>query len=58
MSLQVWLPLNGDLKNNGISNLDITAVGISTYGNGKIGKNSFATEASHILFSWEYYTTE
>ena len=39
MSLQVWLPLNGDLKNNGISNLDITAVGTSTYGNGKIGKN-------------------
>lgn len=37
MSLKVWLPLNGDLENKGISNVNITANGASVNTSGKIG---------------------
>lgn len=37
MSLQVWLPLNGNLKNQGLSG-ELTVIGTPTYANGKIGK--------------------
>ena len=38
MSLKVWLPLNGDLKNNGLSNVTVTNNGATVDNNGKIGK--------------------
>lgn len=38
MSLQVWLPLNGDLKNLGVSNITVTNDGATIDNNGKIGK--------------------
>lgn len=38
MSLRVWLPLNGDLKNQGLDDVDIAAVGNITYTSGKIGQ--------------------
>lgn len=38
MSLQVWLPLNGDLRNNGVKNIKITNNGATVNDNGKIGK--------------------
>lgn len=38
MSLQVWLPLNGDLKNQGLSNIVVTNNGATIDNNGKIGK--------------------
>ena len=38
MSLQVWLPLNGNLNNNGIANITITNDGATVNDNGKIGK--------------------
>jgi hypothetical protein len=38
MSLQVWLPLNGDLHNQGLSNITITNNGAIVDNNGKIGK--------------------
>ena len=37
MSLQVWLPLNGDLKNQGLSDVVLNNSGI-TYTDGKIGQ--------------------
>ena len=39
MSLQVWLPLNGDLHNQGLrQNLNIIGINITFSNNGKIGK--------------------
>lgn len=38
MSLQVWLPLNGNLENQGLSNITITNNGVTVDNNGKIGK--------------------
>lgn len=39
MSLQVWLPLNGNLNNQGLSNCAISAITSPIYTNeGKIGK--------------------
>lgn len=39
MSLQIWLPLNGDLHNQGLSDLTVTGIGTVAYDNlGKIGK--------------------
>lgn len=39
MSLQVWLPLNGNLTNNGIDT--ITTSGTATYNVGRMGSKSF-----------------
>lgn len=38
MSLQVWLPLNGDLHNQGLSDVIVTNNGAIVDNNGKIGK--------------------
>ena len=38
MSLKIWLPLTGDLRNLGTSNYEITPIGTATYVNGKIGQ--------------------
>lgn len=38
MSLQVWLPLNGDLHNQGLNNTNITNTNATLNNNGKIGK--------------------
>ena len=38
MSLQVWLPLNGSLENQGLSNVTATNHGATVNNNGKIGK--------------------
>lgn len=38
MALQVWLPLNGDLTNQGLSNVTVTNNGATVDNNGKIGK--------------------
>ena len=39
MSLQVWLPLNGNLHNQGLSSIDVSGTtGITYDNNGKIGK--------------------
>ena len=38
MALQVWLPLNGNLNNNGLSDVTVTNNGATVDDNGKIGK--------------------
>ena len=38
MSLRVWLPLNGNLNNYGISDITVTNNGATVDNNGKIGK--------------------
>ena len=38
MSLRVWLPLNGDLRNQGLDDVTVTATGTTTFVDGKIGK--------------------
>ena len=38
MSLKIWLPLNGDLTNQGLSNATVTNYGATVDTNGKIGK--------------------
>ena len=48
MSLRVWLPLNGDLKNNGIEDVTITNNGATVDNNGKIGKCYYFNGSSYI----------
>lgn len=38
MGLQLWLPLNGDVKNYGLKNINVLDHGTSEYNQGKIGK--------------------
>jgi len=49
MALRVWLPLDGDLKNLGISNIEITNHGATINNSGKIGKcYQFDNSSSYI----------
>ena len=46
MALQVWLPLNGDLRNQGLNNVTVTNNRATVNNSGKIGKcYSFAKNA-------------
>lgn len=62
MSLQVWLPLNGDLHNQGLSGLAATNNNATVNNNGKIGKcYQLGTAASDISLpaaAMTSYTTE
>ena len=54
MSLKIWLPLNGDLHNQGCSDIEIINNGATIDNNGKIGKcynfnNSFLISNKSIL---------
>lgn len=52
MSLQVWLPLNGNLNNQGLSDIAVTNTGAVIDSAGKIGScYSFGTSASNITFT-------
>lgn len=50
MSLKVWLPLNGDLTNNGIMGIDINSTNTAISTSGKIGScYTFNGSSSYIL---------
>lgn len=56
MSLQVWLPLNGNLKNIGISDLSFSSSGVSVVNSGKMGKcYSKDTSAGWIVSDKKIY---
>lgn len=51
MSLRVWLPLNGDLKNQGLDDITVTNNGATINSNGKIGScYSFDGSAHYLQF--------
>ena len=53
MSLQVWLPLNGNLNNQGLSEVTVTNSGATVDSNGKIGSCYLVNSRGdkHISFS-------
>lgn len=51
MSLRVWIPLNGDLTNNGLSNVTVTNNGATVDNNGKIGKCYYFNGSNQIKIS-------
>lgn len=58
MSLRVWLPLNGDLRNNGIEDVTITNNGATVDNNGKIGKCYRFNGSNNYLFTpFNFYNT-
>ena len=51
MSLQVWLPLNGNLNNQGLSEVTVTNSGATVASNGKIGSCYLVNSDKKISFS-------
>lgn len=51
MSLQVWLPLNGNLNNQGLSEVTVTNNGATVDSNGKIGSCYLVNSDKKISFS-------
>lgn len=51
MSLQVWLPLNGNLNNQGLSEVTVTNNGATVDSNGKIGSCYSIGSGKYISFS-------
>ena len=51
MSLQVWLPLNGNLNNQGLGEVTVTNNGATVDSNGKIGSCYLVNQNSPIFFS-------
>lgn len=58
MSLRVWLPLNGDLRNQGLNNISVTNSNVSIDNNGKLGKcYRFETSGSYLEIPKEAMTS-
>jgi hypothetical protein len=51
MSLQVWLPLNGNLENNGLAKVTVTNNGATVANNGKLGQCYSFGGSSYIACS-------
>lgn len=51
MSLKVWLPLNGNLKNQGLSSATITASGTEAVSGGKLGGQTYSFDGSDDYIS-------
>lgn len=57
MALQVWLPLNGDLKNRGLADITVTNNGAVVDNNGKIGKCYRFTKTAHKYYNFKDITS-
>ena len=60
MSLQVWLPLNGNLNNQGLSDIKITNNGATIDNAGKIGKCYYFNASSYLnetSYNWSTFNT-
>ena len=58
MSLKVWLPLNGDLENKGISNFPVTNNGATVNTSGKIGScYSFNGSSNYLASTYNFYNS-
>ena len=57
MSLQVWLPLNGDLHNQGLKNISVSSNNSSVSTNGKIGSCMKITSNTDLGYSHDFNTT-
>ena len=53
MSLKIWLPLNGDLKDKGINQVTVAPSATVTYDTGKVTEKSFSGGSTYIKFPWE-----
>ena len=49
MSLRVWLPLTGDLRNNGLSDVTVTNNGATVDNSGKIGKCYYLSGSPNFI---------
>ena len=59
MALQVWLPLNGDLHNQGLTNINIINNGATIDNNGKIGKcYSFNGSNNYLYSNYKFYNNK
>lgn len=52
MGLKIWLPLNGNLNNQGLENISITNNGAVSNDSGKIGKCYYFNSATMVLPSY------
>ena len=57
MSLQVWLPLTGDLHNQGLKNISVSSNNSSVSTNGKIGSCMKITSNTDLGYSHDFNTT-
>ena len=57
MALRIWLPLNGNLENKGISDITVTNNGATVDNNGKIGKCYSFNGSSYISINNNYITS-
>jgi hypothetical protein len=48
MALRVWLPLNGNLNNQGLSDISFTSTGTPTIQPGKFGNNYYLDGSSYF----------
>lgn len=57
MALQVWLPLNGKMENQGLSGVTMSG-GPASYGNGPLGKCGVFNGGQDISIPWESTSEE
>lgn len=60
MSLRVWLPLRGDLTNQGLDDITVTNNGATVDDNGKIGKCYYFNASAYLkesIYDWTNFNT-